>query len=1190
MLCPKCKSSISDNVLRCPKCNLKVRIICPHCKSVNIMGQKTCKNCGYMFFINCPICNTVNLSESEFCRKCAEPLKPREPEEPQNEVIEELTAEINNYNESPDINENADDFKEQKVLTPYIKTPEDDIIIEKFTENEDFGNNLNDEQEITYVDNLSDEIKNINSEENETEITPETESESLTETVLETENGTESEIEIVSELPSDEPQKTEDDFLISSDNIDITDEQVKDLFDKVDEIEKNKERKKEAEALIQKKFEKQEEIITENEEEIPPEYVQLNQQDAQIAVIEAIQNPMKKIISLNGKEGYGKTLIIRYVREALRKENYIWAMGECNALTQITPFGYLQDVLLNLFNLSNFCSNIEDFIKNNTKVLEAQFYNLNAKEINDLLNFLYPYKSSEFNGILKRKDYTTNIIKKVFESMAVKSLVIFVVDDFENIDGASFDFLKNLLEDEKLREKIKLLITNKYNKISQGYFYNKDLDHNNYSNIFLAGLENNQCVDLINSLFGQEINIPDNVKEQIFENAKGTSAYIEQACFLLNEAGIIKKGENDKIEYDDKYVNYILPKNTYRILEERINILEKNNSMPVTALYYACLLGNKFSIHQFENVLQFFKLTKEDFKQLCDFLINTNYLIPLSENYLTFSNTLVWHYLYERAKTEENYITYNNNIYMCVQDLTLSNNSLKPLLLQNSNNKKEAYLEWSKNVELSSYLGDTNLYIISLKQLIKIADNHSGLMSAQERITVLERMGKILYKLNPKEAISYLSASIAYYKESENYSPIKIIELSGFLVQACKKSGDYFGIIESCDAAVEALKDEQHSIEKAIIISKKLKALLYLGNCEEVITLAKTEIIDVMENALAKANSSNIISDEIIFNAWVDTCLNLAYAYAIKGDRKSLEVLSKLDNIINLNKIDNVKYLQQIMITKAFNHTMRGEIKLSADILIRIKSKYSTDEMDEEYILEWNFINIINKIISKDFQNITDEMFKVATFADNIDDGFTKNMLKLLLGYVIRVKSKKAEKALDIYNEEIVYFSKEKIATGALLCWLLISEASMQSKGVDFALDVALKALDVAKGPKVNNYIFIIALKQLIAKIYLLKQDFEASKMYLEKAMAIAKQNDLKFMQMLLYRDFGKYFEEMISLNKDEEINLSNKTAQMYKNAIALCKTLMLTEYEAIALKDYTAFKVSCRLKNIEITEEDEGL
>ena len=1113
MQCPKCKSTIADNALRCPTCNLKVRFVCPECKSINKMGQKICKNCGFEIFKECSTCGAVNVYTAKYCRKCGEDLsiKPAEhviaetlPEKTENTAIESIIE-----SQQPEITESV-------------------------------------------------QIKESEEEEN-----------------------------IKNEVP-DEILNADDGIIISSEDIDISEEQLKDLFDKVGEIEKNQERKAEVEAEIQRKFEQQDAVSSEEEEYLPPEYIQLNQKDAQTAIVDAIQNPLKRVISLNGKEGYGKSLIIKYVMEALRKENYVWALGECNALTQITPFGYLQDSLLNLFKLSNFSANIDDFISNNTKALEAQFFNLNPKEIQDLFNFLYPVRSADFNGILKRKEYTINILKKVFETLSMKSLIIFVIDDFENIDGASFDFLKNIISDEKFNEKIKILIINKYNKIAQGYFYNKELKQNNFANIFLSGLDKDQSLSLIDTLYGLNIHLPDNIENQIVQNSKGTSAYIEQACLFLNEMGIISSSDGVNIEFNHEYDDYELPNNTYKILEERLKLLEQNNLILVHALYYASLLGNKFSIQQFENVLQFFRISKEDFQQLCSILINANYLTVFSDNFLAFKNTIVWHYVYERAKTDEKFAEFNSNIYACIEHLTLSNNSLKPLLLQNFDNKKEAFMYWSKNSEYASYLGDTNLYVISLKQQLKIANDITDILSAQERINKYKKMGKILYKLSAKEAINYLSAAIAYYKESASYSPARIIELSAFLVQACKKTGNYLGVIEACDTAINALPDGEFIVEKALITSKKLNALLYIGNCEEIINLSNTELLIVMEEALAKQNISKIVSDTGIFEIWIDTSLCLASAYAIKGDKKCFEVLSKVDDALVTNKIDDVKSKRQILLTKALAHTMRGEVKLSSDILTAITSKYTTEEMEEEYILRWNLINIINKIISKDYKNLVDEMFQITTFADNIDDIFTKNILKLLLGYIIQTRSKNTAKALEIYNDEIVFFSKEKIATGALLCWYLIANASIITQGVDFALDIALKALDVAKGPKINNYLFIIILKRLIADIYMIKHDFEAAKMYLEKAMSIAQNNDLRYLQMLLYHSYAKYNEEMINIYKDNAQEYAQAAIDMYKSSLNLCQNLLLTPYENLIKKDLTSFKVACQLKNITVIVDED--
>ena len=1117
MQCPKCKNKIDDNILRCPNCNLMVRIVCPQCKTISPMGKKFCAECGFKFFVSCPSCNTVNLYSAQSCRKCGNSLGKKDVDMVEIPIEEVLTQPDSDEIESkPEIAEN---------------TPVENNI--EFSENDI-------EEEV--------EESNIN----------------------------------------DNLSVDEEGFFASSDEFEVSESQLNDIISKVDEIDKSEEKKAEAEALIQKKFEQQEELSQEKEEDIPPEYVQLNQTDAQTAIIEAIQNPIKRIISLSGKEGHGKTLILKYVFETLRKnENYICALGECSALTQITPFGYIQDVLLNICNLSNFSINIDDFVKNNTRALEAKFFNLNPQEINDLFNFIYPFKKADFNGILKRKEYTINILKKVVENLAIKSTVVFIIDDFENIDGASYDFIKDIISDEKFNEKVKILITNKYNKIAQAYFYDKELKPNNYSNIFLSGLDKEQCISLINTLYGQYIDMPDFVKNQICENSKGTSAYVEQACQLLGEIGAINVNEDRQFSFNPEFNEYILPNNTYRILEERINNLENNVPVVAQSLYYASILGNKFSIHQFENVLQFLNVKKDDFVKICEYLISQNYICQISDNYFTFRNTSIWHYIYEKAKANDSFVEFNKNIYTSVESLTLSNNSLKPLLLQNCDDKKAAYEYWIVNAELASYLGDTNLYVISLKQQLKLTNDIPCLISPQQKIHIYEQMGKILYKLSSKEAINYLSAAIAYYKDENNYNPVRVVELSAFLVKACKKTGDFLGIIEACDVALSVLQDKEYNVEKALITSKKLNALLSLGNCEEVINLSNTELISTIEDALAKSNVSKIIPDYQIFDIWFDTSINLAGAYAIQGDKKVFDVVSKIDDALLQNHVSDEKKSRRLLLVKALAYTMRGEVKLSSDVLSTITTRYSTDEMEENYVLRWNFINIINKIISKDYKNLIEEMFQVTTFADNINDSFIKNILKLLLGYIIQSKSQNTGKALEIYNEEIVYFSKEKIATGALLSWFLIANVSRVTQGVDYALDIALKALDVAKGPKINNLLFIIALKLLIADMYMIKGDFEAVRMYLEKALLISRNNDLRFMQMLLYQSFAKYYSEMINVYKDNALEYAQKAADMYKSAINAAQNMLLNVYEANYKKELTSFKVSCQLKNIIINVED---
>lgn len=148
----------------------------------------------------------------------------------------------------------------------------------------------------------------------------------------------------------------------------------------------------------------------------------------------------------------------------------------------------------------------------------------------------------------------------------------------------------------------------------------------------------------------------------------------------------------------------------------------------------------------------------------------------------------------------------------------------------------------------------------------------------------------------------------------------------------------------------------------------------------------------------------------------------------------------------------------------AFANTIKGDIDSSEEILTDIIKTYKTDIMDNEAISRWNLINIINNFMHKKYSGIKEELFQVVTFANNINDNFTKNILKTLLGKLFK-DEENAKHALEIYSEQITYFSKEKRYRGAPL---LVSymEAKLISEGPEKSLEAAQKALDVAQSPK----------------------------------------------------------------------------------------------------------------------------
>lgn len=82
--------------------------------------------------------------------------------------------------------------------------------------------------------------------------------------------------------------------------------------------------------------------------------------------------------------------------------------------------------------------------------------------------------------------------------------------------------------------------------------------------------------------------------------------------------------------------------------------------------------------------------------------------------------------------------------------------------------------------------------------------------------------------------------------------------------------------------------------------------------------------------------------------------------------------------------------------------------------------------MDSFIVSRWNFIDILNKFITKDYNSLYTELFNVVAYANNANDNFTKNILKTLLAKMFKDKNEN-KKALEILEEQVAYFAKEKL-------------------------------------------------------------------------------------------------------------------------------------------------------------------
>ena len=683
--------------------------------------------------------------------------------------------------------------------------------------------------------------------------------------------------------------------------------------------------------------------------------------------------------------------------------------------------------------------------------------------------------------------------------------------------------------------------------------------------IALKTFDKNQTNSFIQQFIPAETSLPGEIKLQLFENSSGNAAVLEQMVNFL-------------IDYENKNKTYppAVPKTFREIIEARMNLLKQDNLMAFQVLSATAILGIKFYPTLLKEI---FDNSEEEILTILELLQKSGFIIQSNEFAYTFKNSMVWSGILELIKKDEHFTTIAEKAFEVYSKYTLSATSMLAVIAQHLDQKLTAFNIWTENIKIASYIGDTNLYIISQKQGLTLIDNLETVDVALIKGNIYERLGKLLAKSNPKEALEYLPTAIANARGKDDV--FKEIELTGYLANCCISLGDYFATIECIDTVIERI-DDQFDLEIAMLKSRKLDALLNIGNSGQIINLADNEIMPVFEKYINAKPHKNI-SIQSLYGAWLKTYLTLANALVFQGNNRSFEVLATLFDLFQKNNFDDQLFICKAKLSLAFANTIKGDVEASESILEEIIKLYKTDIMDNEAISRWNLINILNNFTHKKYTGLREELFQVVTFANNVNDNFTKNILKTLLGKIFK-DEENAKQAVQIYGEQITYFAKEKNAMGALLTWYLIAEADLIIEGPEKSLEVAQKALDVAQSPKINNYLFIALYNKIIAEAYMAKSDYESAKVYIEKAIMVARKFELLDLLSKLYLLYGKYLQDIALVKSDSQVDYVMGASNMYKKALLISQTIKNEYLTKKVEKAKAVLNSFCQLNGIILT------
>ncbi len=857
-----------------------------------------------------------------------------------------------------------------------------------------------------------------------------------------------------------------------------------------------------------------------------------NREQALDKLTDGLLTKEKKIFSITGDKGIGKSTLLTKAMAKLDKYNFQWCTGKCTSLSQLSPGGVIQDMLLNLFKLPNYCINNDELKKDAVKFFTNEFKFLNQDEILIFFNFLYNFQDGNYEEIINNKKRTYNILLQIFEAFTHTEKFIYVIDNFDFIDGFSIEFFTHFMQKNSNWNNLKFIAIYNEHKPINNFFNFEDKDTKAYVDINLAPLTIKELEHSIKLTGEAGTYVTEREKEVIFAKSNGNPAFVEQAISYSFDCQIADKA-------------FLLPNNFEFLIKERLETLKKINNAAYKLLSGAAILGDKLNLALLKEI---FGYKNQEFNDIISYLVKSSFVKPYSEIYYEFNNLLLWETVLKNITHNIEFEELNIKIGKALSIYTLNTNATMAMLAHNLKENRMAFDIWTKTTRLASYIGDINLYVISQKQCLALLNEFNENETLNIRYNISERLGKLLTEYDPEEALEYLPDAISHAKS--NNDETKEIELLGYLALCCKKTGNYFGDVECVDNVLNKMKPNQE-LETAMIKSTKIPSLLNIGNCGEVINLIDNDILPILDSYLTKPRLNKSLPLGLLYETWLEVYLSLGTALALQGNDRAFTILNNLFDIIDKQKINDKALVCKAKLILAYANTMKGNFRTSENILQGLSNLLEAYEnwISPEIISKYNLTNIINKFLEKKYDNLQQILSDAVIFANDTGDNFTKNILKLLLGKMFK-DNKQAKHAVEIYNEQITYFAKEKIALGALLSWYLIAEATMVTESPKNAIEIASQALEIAQNPQINNTYFIVLLKTLIAKAYIEISDYETAKINIESAIILAKkysQNDLLSRVYLLY---GKYYQELGTVQSPKQNEYLKASAKMYEQAM----------------------------------------
>ena len=474
-----------------------------------------------------------------------------------------------------------------------------------------------------------------------------------------------------------------------------------------------------------------------------------------------------------------------------------------------------------------------------------------------------------------------NIMKKVIITIVEKIKAVFVIDNFENIDGMSFDFIKEMLKDDYILDRCKFVLISQIQKPGLGWISSTKLTEENYVDLSIAPFSQNQTEALISQY--KNLDMSKEFIQHASRVSGGNPAIVEQMIMLFKDANRngLNNTPSDSLE---------------SIMQARLDILKKEDLASYRMLAAMSVLGSKFYPAMLEH---FDNCNPKDFERILETLVQRGFINQINNLSFEFKSCMIWKAIVAIVKNDENFEEILNIMYEMLSMYKQSSIALLGYIVQKLNNNDQAFEVWTLLMKQASYIGDIGLYIISQKQALKLIEHKTNIYYQKIKKNIYTRVGKLMEPINHQAAFEYLQNAIMMLDDNED---MEHIELLGYIASASMKSGNYWGAIECAESVLNKIP-QNLELERAIVKSREVRPMVKLGNYGQAVNLIDNEIMPIFEKWLSKGKHNMIISMRELYNLWIEIYFDFAEALTFQGDSRSFEIIKLIFEIIDRNKI-----------------------------------------------------------------------------------------------------------------------------------------------------------------------------------------------------------------------------------------------------------------------------------------------